>query len=415
MDETRFFEQLLGLSKPWRVEGVELKVEERRVVVKLGVERGTQWAEEGQLLPIHGYELRQWRHLDTMQFETVLEARVPRVRRVKHDERGEPAGVVTEMVRVPWAEPGSRWTWLFEAWAVKVLEVSQSVQAASKLLRLNWHSTHAVMRRAVERGLLRRNTDEVKKVGLDEKSFGRGQSYVTLCTDLEQGRVLEVVPERTMQAAREALRVLTPEQRQQVEAACIDMSAAYDAAIACELPRAVRVYDRFHVAKLLGEAVDTVRRQEHKALGKTAHSPLTGARYLFLSNMERLNDERFARLQELLQADLKTGKAYTYRIHFQEFWRCADRDHGAAFFANWYRSAIHTSLRPLKQAARTLKEHLDGLLNYFTFPITNAVTEGLNSMVQKLKSNARGFRSFEHYRIRILFFLGGLDLLPRTH
>jgi transposase len=115
-----------------------------------------------------------------------------------------------------------------------------------------------------------------------------------------------------------------------------------------------------------------------------------------------------------LQADLKTGKAYAYRIHFQEFWECADRDQGAAFFANWYRSAIHTTLRPIKQVARTLKNHLDGLLNYFSHPITNAVTEGLNSMIQKLKTNARGFRSFDHYRTRILFYLGGLDLAPQT-
>lgn len=415
MEETKFFEQMLGLSKPWRVEAVELQMEEKRVVVRLGVESGTQWAEGGELLPIHGYEQRQWRHLDTMQFETVLEARVPRVRRVKGEGGGEPAGVVTEMVRVPWAEPGSRWTLLFEAWAVKVLQASESVHAASLLLQLDWHSAHAVMQRAVERGLRRRDTEAVEAVGLDEKSFGRGQSYVTLCTDLTAGRVLEVVPERTTEAARAALRVLPPEQRERVKAACIDMSAAYDAALACELPGATRVYDRFHVAKLLGEAVDAVRRQEHKALGKAGDSPLTGARYLFLSNMNRLNDERFDRLEALLQADLKTGKAYAYRIHFQEFWECAHRDHGAAFFANWYRSAIRTRLRPIKQVARTLKDHLDGLLNYFSHRITNAVTEGLNSMVQKLKANARGFRSFTHYRTRILFFLGRLNLLPQTH
>ena len=212
-----------------------------------------------------------------------------------------------------------------------------------------------------------------------------------------------------------APRVAPPEQRERVKAACTDMSVAYDAALACEFPVATRVYDRLHVAKLLGEAVDAVKRQEHKALGQAGDSPLTGARYLFLFNMHRLNDEGFDRLEALLQADLKTGKAPACRIHFQEFWECAHRDNGAAFSAKWYRPAIRTRLRPVKQVARTLKDHLEGLLNYFCHGITNAVTEGLNSLVQKLKANARGFRSFTHYRTRILFFLDRLNLLPQTH
>lgn len=414
MQDTQFFEKMLGLSKPWKVESVELDMDKQQVVVKIAVEKATQWAHEGELLPIHGYEHRRWRHLDTMQFETVLEARVPRVRRATDDEQGS-LRLSTEMVQVPWAQPGSRWTLMFEAWAVKVLQASQSVQAACRLLRLHWDSAHAVMQRAVSRGLQRRELEQVETVGLDEKSFGKGQSYVTMCVDLNAGRVLEVIPERTAEAGRAALQVLPHQQRSQVKAACIDMSPAYDAALASELPQALRVYDRFHVAKMLGEAVDAVRRWEHKQqLSRKGSSPLSGTRYLVLSNMDHLSDERFANLESLLKANLQTGKAYAYRIHFQEFWECADRDQATALFAGWYRSVMGTKLTPLKRVAKTLKRHLDGLLNYFTYRITNAMTEGLNSLVQKIKSNARGFRHLDHYRTRILFFLGNLDLLPQT-
>ena len=415
MKDTDFYQQVLGLEQPWKVGSVDLDLSEGRVVVRLEVECATQWAEDGELLPIHGYETRQWRHLDTMQLETILEARVPRVRRVHRDESGAVESTTTQMVRVPWAEPGSRWTLMFEAWSQQVLKVSQSVEAACQMLRLSWHSAHRIMQRGVDRGLARRTLDEVKRVGLDEKSSRKGHRYITVAVDLSAGRVLEVVPERTTEAACGALSVLSDEQRERVEAACIDMSAAYDAAIAQRLPHAVRVYDRFHVSKLLGEAVDRVRRQEHKQLGAAeAQSVLKGKRYLFLSGMDRLSDERFADLARLLKSNLKTGKAYGYRVHFEEFWQCASRQQAAEFFKVWYRSAIHTRMEPLKKVARTLKAHLDGLLNYFAYPITNAMTEGINSQIQKLKLNARGFRNLNHYRTRILFFLGGLDLSPQT-
>jgi transposase len=412
MQDVKFFEQMLGLCEPWEVKSVQLDLPGQKVVVEVTVKPETVWGDEGELLPVHGWEDREWRHLDTMQFETIIRARVPRVRRRKYDERGEACGWVTEMVAVPWAGPRSRWTVLFEAWALRVLEASESVQAACVLLRLHWESAHTIMQRAVERGLQRRSLEEVSLVGVDEKSFGRGHDYVRLCNDLKKGRVLEVVPERTTDAARCALRCLGPEQSGKVEAACLDMSAAYEKALIMEMPWAQRVFDRFHISKLLGEAVDKVRRAEHKALMLRGDDILKGSRYDWLYDPANLNAARLSRLNGMLAADLRTGRAYGYRINFGDFWSCGSRDEGRAFFKTWYRSAIASRLAPIKAVARTLKNHLEGLLNYFSYRISNAMSEGLNSAIQKLKATARGFRNF---RTRILFFLGQLTLTPETH
>ena len=412
MRDAKFFEQVLGLTKPWRVKHVDLNLKERRVMVEIEVEPGTQWSEDGVLLPIHGYEEREWRHLDTMQLSTILRARVPRVRQPVVDESGEPSGWTTAMVQVPWAEAGSRWTLMFEAWSVAVLQAAESVTAACDLLRLHWDSAHAIMARATRRGLEKRSLDTVERVGLDEKSFGKGHDYASVSLDLDQGRVLEVVRGRKAEDAREALRALPEAQRRQVKAACIDMSEAFDKAVRIELPNAVRVYDKFHISKLLGEAVDKVRRAEHKALMEEGDSVLKGSRYTWLFDPASLTEERLASLQELLKADLKTGKAYGYRLNFYAFWECRDRDAAAAFFKTWHASAVRSGLEPVKKAARTLKTHLDGLLNYFSHRITNAMAEGLNSAIQKIKATARGFRNFANFRTRILFFLGKLDLQP---
>lgn len=414
MQDAKFFEQVLGLTKPWEVKRVDLDLKGKRVTVEIGVEAGTQWCEEGVLLPIHGYEEREWRHLDTMQLTTVLRARVPRVRREVLDEFGESRGTKTQMVQVPWATAGSRWTLMFEAWSLAVLQAAESVQAACGLLGLHWESAHAIMQRATERGLARRQVEDVERVGLDEKSFGRGHDYASVCLDLDAGRVLEVVRGRKTEQAREALRALPEPQRRQVKAVCIDMSDAFDAAVALELPAALRVYDKFHVSKLLGEAVDRVRRSEHKELSVQGDTVLKGSRYVWLHDPANLTHARHEWLQKLLEADLRTGKAYGYRLNFYEFWASPDREAAALFFRKWHAGAVRCALPPVKRVARTLKAHLDGLLNYFTHRITNAMTEGLNSAIQKIKATARGFRNFAHFRTRVLFFLGKLDLSPQV-
>jgi transposase len=247
---------------------------------------------------------------------------------------------------------------------------------------------------------------------LDEKSFGAGQDYISIMTDLEEARVLEVVPGHNTESGRKLWQSLPEEQREAVEAAAMDMSAGFAAATREEAPQAAIVHDKFHVSALLNEAVNKVRRQEHHLLKKQGDDRLTGSKQLWLYNPENLNDERIEDFQNLLRQNLKTSRAWFHKENFSGFWEQESGWAAEGYFKRWYASAIRSRLEPIKKVARTLKEHLPNLLNYFSFRITNAVTEGLNSKIQQLKANARGFRSFLNYRTRILFFCGKLDLLP---
>ena len=296
-----------------------------------------------------------------------------------------------------------------------MLWACQSVTDACGLLRLKWDAAHRIMERAVARGLVRRKTDEVKAVGLDEKSFGSGQDYVSIMTDLKEARVLEVIPGNNTQSGCELWQTLPVEQRAKVQAAAMDMSAGFAAATRREAPNAAIVHDKFHVSQMLNEAVDRVRRREHGQMKKQGDDRLSGSRQLWLYNPENLQDHRFEAFKNLLQENLKTSRAWMHKENFRGFWEQESYWAAEGFFKRWYASAIRSRLDPIKKAARTLKAHLAGLLNYFLYPITNAVTEGLNSRIQQIKSNARGFRSFANYRTRILFFCGKLDLLPTGH
>jgi transposase len=397
---------LLGVGSPWQVKTVELKLGEKKVEIELGWQWGLQapCPECGQACSIHDCAPeRTWRHLDTMQFTTLIRTRVPRSACPEH-------GVKT--LQVPWAEPHGRFTLLFERFAVEVLLASASVSQACELLGIGWEPAHEIMRRAVARGLERRQLDALKRLGMDEKSFGRGQSYVTLLTDLDQARVIDVVAERTTEAAGELWQTLTPEQKQGVEAVAVDMWEPFSRTIEKEVPDADIVHDKFHVSKYLGEAVDKVRRQEHKELLAAGDETLKGTRQLWLYNPENFSPEQAEEFTALKDLQLKVARAWAAKELFSKFWNYKGEGWARRFFANWFGWVSRSRLKPMVEVAQRIKRHLENLLTYLKHQITNAVTEGLNSKIQNLKAAARGFRNFQNYRTRILFFCGKLDLYP---
>lgn len=396
---------LLGIGSPWRVKRAALEISNRQIDIEVehDPKKPVCCPECGKECPRHDHAPeRCWRHLDVMQFTTQIRARIPRCECPVHK-------VVT--IKAPWAEPGSRFTLMFEAFAVQVLLASSSVVQAVELLALDWDSLQRIMTRAVERGLARRSLDEVTAVGLDEKSFGRGHDYVSIMTDLSARRVLDVVPERTTEAAKALWDCLPAEQRCEVKAAAMDMSAGFATATREKAPQADIVYDRFHISQHLNEAVDKVRRDENRRLLENGDESLKNTKFFWLQG-DPIAPDNALRFELLCSRELKTSKAWYFKEVFVEFWCQPDSLCAHRFFDDWYFAAIRSKIEPIKKVARMLRNHLAGLLSYFDHRITNAITEGFNSRIQAIKAAARGFRSFNNYRTRILFFCGKLDLSP---
>ena len=397
---------LLGIGSPWEVKTVELKLAEKKVEIELAWQWGAaaKCPECGRACSIHDCAPeRTWRHLDTMRFATLIRARTPRADCPEH-------GIKT--MQVPWAEPHGRFTLLFERFVLEVLLASASISQACELVGIGWETAHEIMRRAVARGLERRKLETLKHLGMDEKSFGRGQSYITLLTDLDQSRVIDVVEDRTTEAAGQLCQTLTPEQKQTIEAVAMDMWQPFINTIEKEVPDADIVHDKFHVSKYLGEAVDKVRRQEHKELLTQGDETLKGTRQLWLYNPENFNPEQAEEFSTLKDLNLKVARAWAAKELFTNFWKYQEEGWARRFFKNWFGWVSRSQLKPVVEVGKMLKRHLDNLVTYLKHHITNAVTEGLNSKIQSIKSAARGFRSFRNYRIRILFFCGKLDLYP---
>lgn len=400
------YEQLLNLTNPWVVKDVELDADMMRLVISVGVPKGAKLpcSKCGTACPKqdHRHE-RTWRHLDTMQFKTLIKCHIPRIHCKEH-------GILS--ADVPWANDYSRFTLLFESFAIDVLKASKNVSSAMSILMLSWDQIHEIQKKAVERGLAKRQNEEIRHVGIDEKNFLKGHSYVSLLTDIDKGCVLEVVPDRTEEAAKTLLETLSDKQKEKVEATAIDMWIAFMKAVKDTLPNADIVHDKYHVATYLGKAVDAVRKKENGILTKTGDDSLKGTKYLWLTNPDNWSKDAKKEFRSLAVDELKVGRAWSIKEAFRHLWDYQYFGVAEKFFRNWYFWATHSRLKPIIEAAKTLKRHIKGILSYLKHHITNAVTEGLNSKIQSIKTNARGFRNFEHYRIAILFHCGKLEMYP---
>ncbi len=411
MKDTELYTQILGISSPWYVASIEMKMEEESIFVHLAYDPlVTQWSCPECGSPCKTYDTRErrtWRHLDSCQLKTFITASSPRVSCKDH-------GVLT--VRVPWSEPNSRFTIQFEQMAILMLRSTQVQSKAATLLRLSAGQVHDIMHRAVSRGLSRRDAGEgITHLSLDEKSFRKGHRYVSVLGDPNGKRVLDIIEKRTLEVAEKLLvESLTPSQRLKVKSVSMDMWPAYMQAVNTKLPSADIVHDRFHVIKYLNLAVDDTRRSESRRLAKSEDGTLKRSKYLWLRAPERMTEKQCKAFERLRNLDLDTAKAWAFKESFRRFFQCATVIEAQTFFYDWYEAALLLKNAHLSKVAQMLNRHIEGLLAYVRHKVTNASAEGLNSLIQQIKSNAKGFRRFDNFRVAVLFFLGKLDLSPQT-
>jgi transposase len=406
MKEQEFYEAVLDIIKPWEVEKVEIDKSKREshVYLKYPEKVAGKCPECGKESKIHDKrEERVWRDTDSCHYKTFIHCKMPRSDCEEH-------GVRT--MEVPWSTKLSRFTKYFEMQIIYLLLVSKNQSKTAEYFDLSWDEINGIMRRSVERGLSRREEEGIKHLGMDEKSFLSGQSYATILTDTDGKRVLDVVEGRDENAVNKAYEGLSEAQLAGVEAISMDFWKAFINGAETKMPQADIVHDKFHIMKYMSEAVDTVRRAEHKENKKVKDETLTGTKYLFLKNPTNLTDKEKARFAELNINQLDVGRAWNRLELLREFWMSESEDDARQFFKDWYFSATHSRLEPVIKVAKMFKRHIEYIITYWKHKISNSFAEGINSVIQHIKSTARGFRNFANYRTAILFHCGKLNLYP---
>lgn len=422
MDYLKLFEAALGLTHPWKIERVAFDPKAEgggAVEMYLTFPRGSRFTcpECKQLCPVHDTREQRWRHLNFFQYKAFIVASVPRIDCAEH-------GVRT-FTGISWAREGSGFTLLFEA-LIMLVACEMPVAAVGRMTgehdtRL-WRVIHAHVAEARETVDMRGVQDLV----VDETSRARGHDYVSLFVEPGEdvARVLHVADGHGSDTFKTFCSDLvahggTPAKIQNV---CMDMSEAFQKGAAEHLPGAAITFDHFHVVKLVGEALDEVRRLE-----RGARPELKNTRYTWLKNPANLTQRQAGQLLQLWKLDLKTAKAYQMKITLQEVWRQPNLTAAKQVLRAWCtwvvreakprKGATSTGLEPMARAARTLRRKLPGILNYFRRRLTSGVIEGINSYVQAARARARGYRSAETFKTMIYLIAGRLQFnLPSlTH
>ena len=406
MRDKELYTQILGIRSPWQVSEIDLSVQvgEVKVYVEQAAGAEQRCPKCGEVCPGYDRRQRSWRHLDTCQFKTILVADVPRVKCSEH-------GVVT--VAVPWAEPGSGFTGLFEALVIDWLKEA-SVQAVSRRMGLSWNAIDGIMQRAVRRGLARREDTFPERIGVDETSFRKRHDYVTVVSDQDNSTVLHVADDRTQDSLKAYYDTLSEEQKAAIESVSMDMWPAYIGATLESLPGAEEkiAFDKFHIAKYLGDAVDKVRRVEHKALCAEGRDDLKGTKHRWLTNPANMSFRQWRGFKALRESTLKTARAWAIKEFAMSLWNYTSRAWAEKGWKRWLSWAVRSRLEPVKKVAGTIREHLWGILNAVVLKADNGGAESLNSRIKMIKVRSRGFRNKERFRNAIYFHLGGLDLYP---
>ncbi len=287
----------------------------------------------------------------------------------------------------------------------------------SRLIDLSWDEGWGVMERAVRRGLEQKERRVPPRIGVDEKSFARRHKYETLIYDLDRRCVEYVTDGRTEESLAEYYLQFEKKELKQVKVVAMDMWEAYIGATKVHVPEADGkiVFDKFHVVQYMTKAVDKVRKAENAELDGQGFDWLKNTKWLWLANDENVPQWRRAEFEELKKMDLKVGRAWSIKATLRNFWNCETKKKAKKFFNKWYWWATHSRLKPVIEAAKTLKNHLKNILTYFDHHVTNALGESINSKIEKIKKTACGYRNREHYRTAIYFHCGGLDLYPKVN
>jgi transposase len=401
--DVELFQQALGLSWPWRTERAEFKPEEKRLDIYLDFVPGGTFE-----CPVCGRggcgawdtSEKSWRHLNFFQHEAYLHARVPRVKCPEH-------GV--KLVEVPWARTGSGFTLLFEALLMAMVK-EMPVNAVADMVGEHDTRIWRVLHHYVEKGRAEADFSNVRYVGVDETSSKRGHNYISLFADLEERRVLFATEGRDASTVAAFGTDLEAHHghKDRIWEFCMDMSPAFLKGVREEFPVADITFDKFHIVKLLNQAVDEVRRAEQKD-----RPELKRSRYVWLKNPASLRRAEADLLEQLTpkKLALKTSRAYHIKLAFQEFWTLTPSA-AETFLQKWYFWATHSRLPPIVAVARTIKRHWDGVLRWFRSRVSNGVLEGIASLIQAAKAKARGYRSTRNLIAVVYLIAGKYDISP---
>lgn len=394
--------QSLSIKYPWYVRNINADYENKRVDIYIDTHDliEMECPECGKICKRAGYEKaeRVWQHGDVCFTPTYVHCRRPRVRCPEHG---------TKVVLAPWARKNTVLTYRMESYAIELMKDLPRRRAAM-VLRCSEKSLVKALNYWVEKAVAEDNLSNVSQIAVDETSFKKGQHYVTVIIDAKERRVIDVEEGRNAETIDRFSRKLEEKHGHcnGIMTFCADMSPAYKSGCEMCFPKAKLVIDKFHVKQLMIKGMEEVRKTEQ---GKFYKSRQSGKQLLMIPETRMRENQREA-LKKLSSTYPKTGRSYRMIQVLDEMFRSGSEDDARSIFTkliNWMR---RSRLEPMKKVAKTLQNRKEEILAYFRMRVTNAIAEGINSMIQAAKRKARGYKTIRGYISMIYLVAGKLKL-----
>lgn len=398
MKSATLFSQAIGLQSPWQVNDIAFVSDETKkneLHIYIGFSLGSLFTDNaGIACTVYDTIERKWQHLNFFEHTCFLHCAVPRIKTSD--------GKVTT-VAVPWARPGSGFSLLFEAFVMALIEREMPVNGVAEMVDVYPQRVWTIFNHWVNEARESDTPSTITKLGVDETSTKKGHHYVTLGVDLDASRVIHACEGKGKETLDNIQQHLENKgvNQEQIKQISIDLSPAFIAGAAASFPSAEITFDRFHVVKLLNEAMDKVRKTERKE-----HESLKGHKYTFLKNRENLSDKQEKALTELITLYPTLGKAYRLKVLFNDLWDMPDKPTAIAFLTQWQNEVESAKIPAFMSFANTVKAHFSGIINFIESRITNGLLEGINSKIQLAKRRARGYRNIHNF-INMIYFLCG--------
>jgi transposase len=346
---------------------------------------------------------RRWRHLDLAGMKLALRYKLRRVECAR-------CGVLVELV--PWAEPGSWFTFDFEEHVAYLAQKADKTSVVDTM-RIAWRTVGAIAARVVERYRSGDRLDGLTHIGIDELSYRRHHEYVTVVIDHVAERVVWVHTGKNAETLGEFFKDLGAERCKQLEAVTIDMSAAYLKAVTEASPQAKVIFDRFHVQRLAHDALDEVRRaQVRETKGSEEGRALKRTRFILHKNPWNMTSIESQRLSLLQQVNKPIYRAYMLKESLAGILDGRQVNVAREKLTEWIGWAERSRLDPFKKLAGTIKAHLEGIVAYVQTKLSNARTEGMNGKIRTITRRSFGFHSASSLIGLIYLCCSGIHLLP---
>lgn len=354
-----------------------------------------------------GGELRTrrklWRHLDLAGTRLYLQSDVREGRCSRCDGR--------RVELVPWASHRAEHTWAFDRYVARLVQITDKT-AVAELAQVAWRTVGSIVERVVEKFKLRRGLDNLVGISVDETAYKRGHRYLTIVTDLETGDAVWAGEGKSSETLSRFFDELGPERTAKLDVVAMDMSGGYEKAVRERCPRADIVYDRFHVVKLLLDAVDAVRREECGSLSDPQDRiALKNTRFALLRNPGHLSPSDHDAIRRVRATNARLTRAYGLRVDIEEFWNLQTEDRGRTFLMNWTKAALRSRLAPLQRVARTLRARMEGVLGFIRWAgVTSSKSEGRNNKIKMIIHRSFGFHSAASTLAMITLCCSGIRL-----